>query len=156
MKQDIENIIEKEFDLKYPDYGSDILSKAKTATEIAMAENEIFQRNKLKKFVYNITDEVLKVVVGKIKEIKTSKELKLKPLNDEYNQEYSYWQKGIKSDTREKLLKEYENGAKGNKMFSLQEKIEVLGDVINLLTNSITLEGERSEHLSPNKENKNK
>jgi hypothetical protein len=68
MKQDIENIIEKEFDLKYPDYGSDILSKAKTATEIAMAENEIFQRNKLKKFVYNITDEVLKVVKNEMHE----------------------------------------------------------------------------------------
>lgn len=30
-----------------------------------------------------------------------------------------------------------------------------ISDLLNLLTNSNTLEGERSEHLSPNKENEN-
>lgn len=47
----------------------------------------------------------------------------LKPLTDEYDIEYKIWFEGNKAPHREKLLKEYESGAKGLRLYALQIKI---------------------------------
>ena len=70
-----------------------------------------------------IADEVLKVVVEKIKE---EKEIAVKQLAYETDVEIVEYLKG---------------------------KENLSNDLLNLLTNSSNLDGERSEHLSPNKEN---
>jgi hypothetical protein len=58
-------------------------------------------------------------------------EQKILPLKQEYDHEYKMWfTHGIKTPAREKLLKEYETGAKGNQLFSLQEKKEVLESLL--------------------------
>jgi len=55
------------------------------------------------------------------------------PLEKEYNTEYGLWHRGIKTPSREKLLKEYEDGAKGNRLFSMSEKVEALADISTAL-----------------------
>lgn len=51
---------------------------------------------------------------------------RLRPLQEEYDREYRLWFDGIRTDKRRRLLKEYEEGAKGNIKFSLQERIDEL------------------------------
>ena len=64
-------------------------------------------------------------------------ENKLEPLKKEYNFEYKLWFKSgsdNKTEARKKLLEEYENGAKGNMLFSLNERIIELKDLLDILT----------------------
>ena len=68
-------------------------------------------------------------------------------MKEEVNHHYpSYW--GWSEEDREK----YDNGEEISIKMDCGEYIKLKK---KLLTNSSTLEGERSEHLSPNKENKN-
>ena len=106
-------------------------------TKFVVTENpEPLERRAKKEEISSlIVDEVLKVVVEKIKE--------------EINK---ISKPNFTQAIRIPLETHYSNRvAKCNDIYN--EKIQ---EILQLLTNSSTLEGERSEHLSPNKENKNK
>jgi hypothetical protein len=90
-------------------------------------------KSQFKKLITSTRDaELREKVEGMISEIESS----IKPLREEYDAEYRLWfVLKLQTPEREKLLKEYENGAKGNRMFSLQERKEALSDVLALLAN---------------------
>ena len=66
--------------------------------------------------------QAIEVIDGMIGEIKP----KHKKLQDKYHFEYKLWMDGVRNKERKRLLQEYENGGRGNVMFSLQEKMEAL------------------------------
>lgn len=62
---------------------------------------------------------------------------KYAPLKKEYDDEYRLWFTGHRNPKRMAILKEYEDGAKGNRLFSLQEKIDAKQETISHLKGRI-------------------
>lgn len=141
MKQDIENIIKKNLPEKLrEDFDKWFFStKANYTQKGEMNDIADWWLSQINTSL--IADEVLKVVVEKIRESKEKWEWEV--IEDKFG-DFNVC----------KNCGHLENDPEG--VHTCEFKNDVLDDIINLLTNSSTLEGERSEHLSHNKEDKNK
>ena len=98
-----------------------------TAVEKHFRQALVAQQEKTKKLVLERVRERLE------KQIKLFEE-EVKPLREEYDSEYRLWFDGVKNEKRKRLLKEYENGAKGNHKFRLEIQIEILSGLLSKLS----------------------